>query len=300
MKSIIIRADSSSLIGHGHIMRTLVLAKKYKSLGYNIIYATLNLSGNINNKILENEYKVHILNTSSIEELITFVNKYNCKKLIIDNYDISFNDEKYIKEKIDTKVLSLDDTYNKHYCDELLNHNIYAEKKKYKELVPSFCKLYCGRKYTLLRDEFYKQKDKKTKIQKNIFIAMGGSDPKNINTKIIKSLIKIINSKKIKINLITTTSNINLLKLKELEKRLKYLTLHINTKKIAELMAESSFAIVSPSVILNEIFFMEKEFIAIRSASNQKSFYKYLNKNNYKVMKKFDKIQLKKFVKELL
>ena len=45
MKNILVRADSSSTIGTGHIMRDLVLASSYKN--DNITFATLDLEGNI-------------------------------------------------------------------------------------------------------------------------------------------------------------------------------------------------------------------------------------------------------------
>ncbi len=54
--NILFRADSSSTIGTGHIMRDLVLAKKYPN--DNIIFVTQNLEGNINYKIEEEGYKL--------------------------------------------------------------------------------------------------------------------------------------------------------------------------------------------------------------------------------------------------
>ena len=51
MRNILFRADSSSFIGTGHIMRDLVLAKQYKT--ENIIFAVRELDGNINYKIDE-------------------------------------------------------------------------------------------------------------------------------------------------------------------------------------------------------------------------------------------------------
>ena len=50
-KNILIRADSSSTIGTGHIMRDLVLAKQFPDA--HIIFATQDLPGNINHKIQE-------------------------------------------------------------------------------------------------------------------------------------------------------------------------------------------------------------------------------------------------------
>ena len=52
-KNILFRADSSSTIGTGHIMRDLVLAQKYAKAGHNIIFATQDLNGNINTRLTD-------------------------------------------------------------------------------------------------------------------------------------------------------------------------------------------------------------------------------------------------------
>ncbi len=41
------------------------------------------------------------------------------------------------------------------------NHNISAKKEKYKDLVPKWCEIRCGEKFTLLRDEFLRDKEVK-------------------------------------------------------------------------------------------------------------------------------------------
>ena len=86
--------------------------------------------------------------------------------VIFDHYGIDYQYEKQIKIKTEVKILSFDDTYEKHHCDILLNHNIYAKKEQYKDLVPDFCELRCGRKYTLIRDEFKKIGHKERQINK--------------------------------------------------------------------------------------------------------------------------------------
>ena len=45
-------------------------------------------------------------------------------------------------------------------------------------------------------------------------------------------------------------------------------------------MRKSDLAIVTPSVILNEVFFMNLPFIAIKTANNQDEMFRYVKKIN--------------------
>lgn len=295
--NILIRADSSSSIGTGHIMRDLVLAKQYKN--ENIIFATQDLVGNINHKIIEAGYKIELLKSNDFEELNELIRKLNIDMVIIDNYDIDYDFEKKLKEDNSSlKIFVLDDIYEKHFCDILLNHNIYANEKKYKNKVLKSCELRCGTKYTLLRDEFLEAKKAKKRVKKKnktIFLAMGGADHKNLNIKILKVVEKF--KKSLKVNLVTTTANKHLEELKGYCKDKKWINLHINSKEVANLMNQSDFAIITPSVTANEAYFLDLPFIAIKTAKNQKQMYKFLKQNNYFILKKFNESVLKKYLK---
>ncbi|HUH42991.1 MAG TPA: UDP-2,4-diacetamido-2,4,6-trideoxy-beta-L-altropyranose hydrolase [Sulfurimonas sp.] len=300
--NILFRADSSSTIGTGHIMRDLVLAQRYAAKGHSIIFAIQDLQGNINHKIIEAGYELNILKSNDIEELNELIKKQKIDMIVIDHYEIDYKFEKMIKIKnLTLKILSFDDTYEKHYCDILLNHNISADKKRYKNLVPKGCKLKCGAKYTLLRDEFIKEKKKlkkkKSSKKLKIFIAMGGADTANLNIKILHVLKKY---KNIKVYLVTTLANQNLKELEKYCKDKKWIMLHINSDKIAKLMAKSDFAIISPSVTANEAFFMELPFIAIKTANNQNDMYKYLKQKKHLTMKRWNKNKFTKYIEKLL
>ena len=304
--NILVRADSSSYIGTGHIMRDLVLVKQF--IHDNIIFATQNLNGNINYKIAEEEYKLVILKNNNFEELNQLIKELNIDMIIIDHYNINYNFEKELKkENPNLKIFVFDDTYEKHFCDILINHNISANEKKYKNLVPNNCELRCGSKYTLLRDEFLEAKKQKNSIKKDkkiktIFVAMGGADHSNINIDILKVVNKIRkkNKKNIKVNIVSTNANKNLEKLKDYCKNKKWINLHINSKQIAKLMSESNFAIVTPSVTVNEVHYLGLPIIAIKTAKNQIYMYKYLKKYKYHVFNRLKKEKLKKALKKLL
>jgi UDP-2,4-diacetamido-2,4,6-trideoxy-beta-L-altropyranose hydrolase len=299
MKNILIRADSSSIMGTGHIMRDLVLAKLFSS--DNVTFASQDLEGNINHKIIESGYKLELLKSNEIEELSDLIKKEFIELIVIDCYAIDAEYEKELKRKNPTlKIFSLDDTYEKHHCDILLNHNIYANEKKYKNLVPKSCELRCGEKFTLIRDEFIREKSKKPYKAKErkirVSIAMGGADTQNLNPKILKALKKY---KYIDVHVVTTTANKNLKELKKYVKNKKWITLHINTNKMAKLLRKSDFAIITPSVTANEVCFMQKPFMAIKTADNQKYMYKFLKKNGYDVMNKFNAKKLSHYLLNL-
>ncbi len=279
--NILFRADSSSSIGTGHIMRDLVLAKRdFKD--DNIIFAVRNLEGNINHKIKEAGYKIEILKSNNIEELNQVIKKYSIDMIVIDHYGIDYNYEKklsILNSKL--SIMILDDTYEKHYCDILLNHNIYADESKYKDLVPKHCEIRCGEKYTLIRDEFYKEKEIKREKIYDIFIAMGGVDSANITLQLLK-LLPIDK----KIAVVTTSGNKNIKDLKSFINKRENIKLFIDFDKIAKLMNESNFGIITPSVISQETLFMGVKFLAIQTADNQKEIAKYLKKKNILVLKK--------------
>lgn len=304
--NILLRADSSSFIGTGHIMRNLVLVKQYSQ--DNIIFAVRELQGNINYKIDEAGYSKVILKTNDFEELYAIIKSLNIDMIVIDHYEINYNFERKLKElNPNLKIFVFDDTYEKHYCDILLNHNISADEKRYKGLVPPHCELRCGSKYTLLRDEFKEVKKQNKKVKQNkknktIFIAMGGADHSNININILKTIKNIRKNyeQRVKVNIATTYANKNLEELKKYCKNKKWINLHINSNEIAKLMIKSDFAIVTPSVTINEVYYMGLPFIAIMTANNQIDMYKYLKRKKYLTLKKFDKIKLKSKILNLL
>ena len=298
MKNILFRADASFRIGTGHIMRDLVLAEQYPNS--KIIFATQELEGNLNYKIIESGYEVVTVDSNSINEVNKLIKKYDIDMLVIDHYGINYDYEKALKEENSSlTILSFDDTYEKHYCDILLNHNVFGDVSKYENLVPSTCKVRCGKEYTLLRNEFIVAKKKVIRSTKqkrcvfNIFIAMGGADHSNINIKILKVLQKFPN---IHIHLVTTTSNQHLLELKQYINLLDNITLYVNTNKIAQLMSEANFAIITPSVTINEVLYLEIPFIAIKTADNQKYMCDYLEKKNLYILEKFNSKELKKYI----
>ena len=289
-KNVLIRCDASSTLGTGHVMRDLVLARRFAS--DSVAFATRPLEGNLDAHIEKNGYKVHSLCTNGVAELSALISAHAIDLLVIDHYELGFRFEKALKRTHPSlTIMVLDDTYEKHYCDILLNHNIYAEKKRYKHLVPKGCLLQCGAKYTLLRDEFLDTEE--VAKSDTLLIAMGGADTQNLSLKILACLPEDFSWH---VNIVTAHANKNLAQLQELANADPRITLFIQTNEMARLAKEARLAVITPSVLANELYALKTPFIAVQTAPNQKYMRRFLKQKGYGVIKKFS---CKKFTKML-
>lgn len=287
--NLLIRADSSSQIGLGHIMRDLVLAEQYPNAL--ITFACQDLPGNMIDMI---PYPVHILTSNTPEELIDLIRTLHINRVIFDHYGIDALYEKQIKDQTGITIISLDDTYQKHHCDILLNPNIYAQSERYRKLIPPNAIVRCGKEFLLIREEFYEAKRHPETKTDTIFIAMGGTDPDNLSMKILQSL-----PEGTAVHLVTSTSNPHLNALHHYASQTPAIHLHVNAKNIAQLMAQSTLAVITPSSIAHEVIFMGLPFIAIQSADNQSEFVAYMKREGLNVMERFDSEAFKALLERL-
>ncbi|WP_245535164.1 UDP-2,4-diacetamido-2,4,6-trideoxy-beta-L-altropyranose hydrolase [Sulfuricurvum kujiense] len=259
-------------------MRDVVFAAQYSQ--DSVRFACQNLSGNIIDHI---PYPVHILDSNDPEELIALIREQRIDRVVFDHYGIDEIFEKKIKEACGVSILSFDDTYEKHYCDILLNHNISADKNRYVGLVPPHCELRCGGEYTLIRDEFKTEKQVKREKLYDVFIAMGGTDPTNATMNILSTL-----SDEMRVCIVTTSGNPHVSELETCVQERKNITLEIDSARIAQLLHQSRLAIITPSVMVHEVLFMEVPFIAVQTAANQEDMVVYLQQEGYIVLKEWD------------
>jgi pseudaminic acid biosynthesis-associated protein pseG len=266
----LVRADSSSKIGHGHIRRDLLLAKKFN----NISFASLRLDGDIFDEI---NYPKFTLRSGELNELCELINDNKFELLIIDHYGFSFEDERAIKEKTSVKILSFDDTYEKHFTDYILNVNLYAQKVRYEGLVEKNCEVFCGSEFLLVRDEFYEEARIKREKIYDYAIILGSTDISGLSAKISEKLLL----KELKIAVITTSGNKNLAVLKEMHNKNKNFSLFVDSKSVAKLMNEAKMLIITASSLVNEAYVLGAKFKAICVADNQKEIFVWLKENGY-------------------
>lgn len=271
-KNILIRIDSSSKIGLGHLMRTLILADGLKK-DFNIIFLTRDLKGNQNFLIQNHGFYNHTVFTHDC--FYKDAKQFLPTLIIIDNYAVTPDCEKQLQKICD--VLVFDDEFKVHFANIVLNHSCIASKYDYNYL--HHTKILAGAKYTLLKNSFFMRNNNFTPLNtlnnKKILITLGGSDPLNLSMSIKKYLLNL--KKRLHINIVTTTANKKLKYLKNTDKELI-----IDEQNMAKLISSYDLIITSASTSMLEIIALHKPFIAIRCASNQTKTVDILLKQNLK------------------
>lgn len=198
---VVIRADASTSIGTGHVMRCLTLAEELRQRGSEVIFLSQNLPGNLVDAVNRRNFKAYLLpyTENYIEDGINTINILknmgSINYLIVDHYqlDISWHQ---IMRSYCHKILVIDDLADRQYdCDLLLDQNLLPHKElRYEGKLPSHCQQLLGFDYLLLRSEFLHTHQIKINIPpiaKRLLITMGGSDPLNATTKVLRSLENI-------------------------------------------------------------------------------------------------------------
>ncbi len=270
--NIVIRVDSSSKIGAGHIMRCLTLANSLKQENNNIQFICRDHPGNFIAKIQKQGYFVHILKSKSYAILEKDSDLYyanwlgdtqdndakKCFKilkdihpdwLIVDHYGIDKIWQSQLKD-VHKRLMVIDDLADRQHCCDLLLDQTFGRKEiDYKSFVPSSCKLLLGSYYAILRPEFSKWRKYSLKRRINcnpvhLLITMGGIDSGNITGKILESLKKCDFIKELKITLILGIEAPHLKNIKKLANSMSgNIDVRVDVNNMAEIMANSDIAI---------------------------------------------------------
>lgn len=291
-KRIAIRTDASSEIGTGHFMRCLTLADALKKNGALVSFVVRNLPPYLAQMLQDRNIACHalpeVVNAGVIVELphsqwlkasqyqdaeqtLQVLAKHELDWVIVDHYAIDCRWESMLRG-IAKKIMVIDDLADRqHDCDLLLDQNYYRDMDmRYVGKVPEHCKLLLGPSYALLRDEF-RERRKKTQprdgVIKNLLIYFGGVDSKNYTSIVIHSLTQ--RKYALNVDVVIGKQHPNSREIQDYCKSNAF-TCHIQTEKMAELMAKSDLAICAGGASVWELFCMGIPSICISTARNQK------------------------------
>ena len=192
---VIIRADASSSIGGGHIVRCLTLANQLARKQASITFAVREGSMETVPLLAKSCHQIVALKGvvwDEAQEIETNIGR--CDWLIVDHYG---RDEKFEKaaRSFAGKIMVIDDLANRlHDCDILLDQTFGRNAEDYKSLVPERAQILTGADYALLRPEFASlrpealERREKGGPVRRILISLGASDPHGATAKALLAI----------------------------------------------------------------------------------------------------------------
>lgn len=291
-KNILIRCDASKEIGLGHITRCLVLANELRDDKNRVYFAIKNYEIAIE-KIKEQQFDMIVADDNFdyfkwIEDIIEQQKIDIFIGDIRDGFPIELIS--YMKNKnILTVAIDEPSEYSKE-CD-LCFYPPHAsiDKSKYKG------KIYQGLEYVILRDEFYKEYEKKKNDIPNILVMMGGTDAYNLTLPVIKKIDTYKEDFEISVILSKKHKDIDLLN-QFIKVSNHKVTLYNKIENMASFLDNIDFAISQFGTIAYEYLIKNIPAIYIYNDKEKFDSYKYFINSYYAFVDSIDNINVDKLL----
>ncbi len=270
MVKVAIRADSSTHVGSGHVMRCLTLAEAIRTRGADITFICRELPGNLIHLIEAKGFPIHRLpglaqdneaapdddqyawqRTSWLveaEQIETALMQGESRLdwFVVDHYGLDFRVEKFMGKLAD-RVMVIDDVADRpHDCDLLLDQNLHENNEaRYEDLVSAECRKLLGPNYALLRPEFpvarAHPRDQPGDVRR-VFVFFGAGDPSNETSKALEALRSLAPSTPA-VDVVVGAANPHRDEIRELCESMSHATIHHHTNNMAEMMREADLAV---------------------------------------------------------
>jgi UDP-2,4-diacetamido-2,4,6-trideoxy-beta-L-altropyranose hydrolase len=275
----LIRADASSDIGSGHVMRMIALGQMVQNKGGTVHFATIPYSSSILERLYAEGFIVHLLPflknwdvDQDVQALIGICQKSHPKWVVLDGYQYATQYQDVLKHN-GFYLMCVDDIAGYHFvADIVLNQNLGATRIMYS--AEPYTQFFLGPQNALLRREFIQAKSESRKSPtaniKNILITMGGIDSENISLKVLKSLDGMVDSE-FHIKVITGPLNANyegLVGYSQISKYRVDVLKNIGTE-MASLMRWADVGISAAGSTIFEELYLNLPVICYQAASNQ-------------------------------
>ena len=290
--NVVIRADASSYIGSGHIMRCLTLAEVIREYGGSVTFICRDFTGNYISFVESKGFEVASLSSevgdptklNDIEWVRANVERDahvtidccsligNVDWLISDHYGLDGRWDELLCKHV-SKMMVIDDLARaKRSCDLLLNQNYYKNiESTYQKILPDQAELLLGPRYALLRPEFFKLRKltsiRSGKVQK-VIIFLGGNDRHGVIFTILEAL-QLMENRDFRVLLVLGKNQEHLARIKRLCSFIKDCEVHVQTEFIAELFAQSDLCIGAGGSAMLERFSLGLPTLLISMADNQ-------------------------------
>ncbi len=273
MQEVIIRTNFNKNVGLGHLYRCIKLANELKKY-YKITFA-IDKKSKISKKIIKFKI-IELYKGSTFKNQLGDANllkrkieKKNIKFIIVDDYRLDFNWEKFFFTKY--QLIVFDDlNKKKHKCHFIIDAKWNSEntQNRYLNLVPKNCNKLLGPKYAMINPILNKRKKKE-----NIFFYFGGAGDLSKFYKLILQfcIMNQVFKKKFNVDLVIGPMAYNYSRIKSLKKRFKFLNIVSNKFDLSIYLERCKFAFSNSSSIIYDLNYLNIPACLFSNSENQKN-----------------------------
>lgn len=309
---VIMRADASSAMGIGHVMRCLTLAQGFQRAGWRCTFVSRAFEGHLADLVRAKGFDIHLLPAPDKEFRISdpqysheawlgvdwatdaaetedVLRQHNVRPewIVVDNYAIDHRWEERFRSP-ELKLFVIDDLADReHAADILVDQNYYLDfEQRYDALVPQTCHKLLGPRYALLRPEFRAQREMmqpRDGSVRRIVVFYGGADYTRQTMKALGALAWT-ESAGITVDVVTGASNPLREEIREACLARTNLTFHCQVDTMAILMAQADLALAAGGSVTWELACMGVPACLTVVADNQRQIVNDLAARNLTVV----------------
>jgi UDP-2,4-diacetamido-2,4,6-trideoxy-beta-L-altropyranose hydrolase len=247
-RKVIFRADATSEIGGGHVMRCLTLAEHLTAKGWDASFACVGETLAIVPRLRD---RVDVFEAQDRECLDAGALSQRwpsgCDILVVDHYALGAAFEASCRGWA-RRIVVIDDLANRpHDCDLLIDTTLGRQAQDYAALVPPTAVILAGPSYALLRPGFadYRQRSLARRATlnqaKRVLVSLGLTDMGGFTAPIVRALLDLDST--ISIDVILGASARSRSELEGIFMRSPRISLFIDPPDVAKLMTDADIAI---------------------------------------------------------
>ncbi len=277
-QKLLIRADANIEIGTGHVMRCLALAQAWQDHGGDVVFAMAESSVGIDERLRLEQTQTSRLDAmpgsaDDAAQTGRLARELQADWAVVDGYHFDSAYQRSLKGE-GLKLMVIDDYgHAGHYsADVVVNQNISAKESLYTSR-ERYTRLCLGLDYVLLRREFKAWREWKREIApiaKKVLVTMGGSDPENVTSAVLRAM-RLVDIDGVELIVVVGPGNPNGEMLEQEAAGSNGLTrLCRNVTNIPELMSWADFAVSAAGSTCWELCLLGLPSAVIDIAENQR------------------------------
>lgn len=277
-ENLIIRADASTKMGSGHVMRSLALGQAWQDDSGTVTFVISEESRPFMERLQQEGFDVICVHgvpgsSEDARQTLSIGKTKGSEWLVIDGYHFTAEYRRSCSEN-GLKLMWIDDYGHpdRYYADIILNQNVYATGADYPDTLPSTL-LLLGTKYLILRKEFVTKERGERNFSgaiRSVLVTMGGSDPDNVCADVLGVLMPFVKEFGLQVTAVMGKLNPHANKFRKRFGEWEGIAFLHDARDMPSLIHSSDIVITGAGTTTGEIAFLGVPMITIVLGENQK------------------------------